>query len=250
MRLRIGHRLFAPTPAGVLATGIALATFVSLGYWQIGRAREKQARVEAFIAGNQSSVDATGMRFDVLARYQHVSLRGRYDAAHQVLLDNMPSTRTGRPGYRVLTPFARSDGRGWVMVDRGWVVAGPSRAVLPPVPVEGDERTVSGRLDGLPVPGVRLGPAAGTDAAGWPRVLNFPTFQDIEATLGHEVESRLILLDAGRPDGFEREWRPALGFGPERHLAYAITWFALALTAVAIFIATHLRRPAVESVAP
>jgi cytochrome oxidase assembly protein ShyY1 len=31
-------------------------------------------------------------------------------------------------------------------------------------------------------------------------------------------------------------------FGPERHLAYAIQWFALALTALVIFIALSLRR--------
>lgn len=246
MRLRIGNRLFAPTPFAVAAACLVLAACVSLGYWQLGRAREKQALIHAFIEGNRSSVDATGMRFDELARYQHVSLRGRYDPARQVLLDNMPSARTGRAGFRVLTPLRRSDGRGWVLVDRGWVPLGQTRADLPDVAVGANERTVSGRLDRLPIPGLRLGPAAGTDAAGWPSVLNFPTIQDVEKVLGDELESRIILLDAGRPDGFEREWRPALGFGPQRHLGYAITWFALGLAAIAIFIATGLSRIAPE----
>ena len=77
-------------------------------------------------------------------------------------------------------------------------------------------------------------------------MLNFPTVEDVEAALGITVESRIILLDPGRPDGFERDWRPALGFGPERHLGYAITWFALALVAVVIFVATSLRPVALE----
>ena len=40
----------------------------------------------------------------------------------------------------------------------------------------------------------------------------------------------------------ERRWRPALGFGPERHLGYAIQWFAFALVSVALFIALNLRQ--------
>ena len=76
MSIRIGKRVFAPTLWAVLFTGAALAAFVSLGYWQLGRASEKQALIDAFIAGNLTSVDATGLGFDELARYQHVRLRG------------------------------------------------------------------------------------------------------------------------------------------------------------------------------
>ena len=118
--------------------------------------------------------------------------------ARQVLLDNMPSRSTGRPGYRVLTPLQRADGRGWVLVDRGWVPLGASREDLPDVAVGGGPREVSGMLDVLPVPGLRVGPAAAPGAAGWPRVLLFPTEADVESALGVAVESRIILLDRRR----------------------------------------------------
>lgn len=242
MSVRIGNRIFAPRPWAVLLTAAAVAAFVSLGYWQLGRAREKQALIESFIAGNLTSVDATGLGFDEISRYQHVRLRGSYDATRQVLLDNMPSNKTGRPGFRVLTPLERSDGRGWVMVDRGWVPLGATREQLPDVSVGVREREVRGRLDRLPVPGLRLGEAAAPGAKGWPRIMNFPLEADVEAALGAEVESRIVLLDPDLPDGYEREWRPALGFGPERHLGYAIQWFAAALAAVVIFLALSLRR--------
>lgn len=242
MSVRIGNRVFAPRPWAVLATAIALAAFVSLGYWQLGRAREKQALIESFIAGNQTTVDATGLGFDELARYQHVRLRGTYDATRQILLDNMPSTRTGRPGFRVLTPLERADGKGWLLVDRGWVPLGATREALPDVSVEAGERLVMGRLDRLPIPGVRLGAATAPGAQGWPRVMNFPVQGDVEAALGTEVESRIVLLDPDLPGGYEREWRPSLGFGPERHLGYAIQWFAAALAAAVIFMALSLRR--------
>ena len=241
MSLRIGNRAFAPPAWGVALAAAGLAVFVALGYWQLGRAGEKQALFDAFMQGSQDTVDAAGLGFDELARYQHVRLRGSYDGTRQILLDNMPSA-TGQPGYRVLTPLQRADGRGWVLVDRGWVALGATRADLPAVVVGGGDRDVSGILDVLPIPGLRVGPAAAPGAGGWPRVLLFPTRADVEAALGVAVESRVILLDAGAPDGFERKWRPSLGFGPERHLGYAIQWFAFALVAVVLFVSLNLRR--------
>jgi surfeit locus 1 family protein len=241
MSLRIGRRVFAPPAWGLLLTGLALAAFVSLGSWQLGRAREKQALVDSFAAGSRETVEATGLGFDDLPRYQQVRLRGAYDSARQILLDNMPSA-AGRPGYRVLTPLERADGRGWVLVDRGWVPLGATRAELPDVTVAGGEREITGVLDGLPVPGLRVGPAAAPGESGWPRVMLFPTEADVESALATEVESRIVLLDPGASDGFERSWRPALGFGPERHLGYAIQWFAFAVVAVVMLIALNLRR--------
>jgi surfeit locus 1 family protein len=241
MSIRVGNRSFAPPAWSVAVTALALAAFVSLGYWQLGRAHEKQARVDAFMDLSRQTVDADGLDFSGLARYQHVRLRGAYDSTRQILLDNMPSSE-GRPGYRVLTPLERADGRGWVLVDRGWVPLGASREDLPEVAVGVRQREVSGVLDVLPIPGVRVGPAAAPGSAGWPRVLLFPTEADVETALGVDVEPRIILLDAGAPDGFERLWRPALGFGPERHLGYAIQWFAFALVAAVLFIALNVRR--------
>jgi surfeit locus 1 family protein len=241
MRLRIGNRVFAPRPWAVLLTLAALVACVSLGYWQLGRAREKQALIDAFMSGSDVTVDASGLAFDELARYQRIRLRGTYDPTRQILLDNMPSV-AGQPGYRVLTPFRRADGRGWVMVDRGWVPLGDSRAVLPDVSVAATERDISGTLDRLPEPGLRVGEASPAGASGWPRVMLFPTRPDIESALGDAVESRIVLLDAGAPDGYERKWRPSLGFGPERHLGYAVQWFAFALVAVVLFVALNLRR--------
>jgi surfeit locus 1 family protein len=103
-------------------------------------------------------------------------------------------------------------------------------------------RAVSGRLDTLPEPGVRVGTAGVPGDRNWPRVLNFPRQQDVEQALGERVESRIVLLDPAEPDGYERVWRPAMRFGPERHLGYAIQWFALALAVLVAFVALSLRR--------
>jgi surfeit locus 1 family protein len=154
----------------------------------------------------------------------------------------MPS-QAGRPGYRVLTPFVRDGAARLLLVDRGWVPLGPSREQLPRVDdLTSGRRAVSGRLDQLPAPGVRVGQAAMPGDQRWPRVLNFPLPEDLEQALGQPVESRIVLLDPAAPDGYERVWRPSLNFGPDRHLGYAIQWFALAIVALVLFVALSLRR--------
>jgi len=241
MSLRIGSREFAPRPWAVVATIAALAAFVSLGWWQIGRGREKQAMIESFQRGTQSSVELQGgITVDELPRYQHVRTEGHYQPERQILLDNMPS-QAGKPGFRVLTPFKRDGSERLLLVDRGWVPLGDSRANLPPVFVSPEFRAVSGRLDELPAPGVRVGEAGVAGDSHWPRLLNFPRQQDVERVLGTTVESRIVLLDPAAPNGYERIWRPAMQFGPERHIGYALQWFALALVALVAFITLSLR---------
>lgn len=240
MRLQVGNRTFVQRPWALPLTLAMLAGFIALGSWQIDRSREKRALIEAFERGNAQTVPLSVTRVGELPRYQRVSASGRYEPGRQILLDNMPSS-TGQPGYRVLTPLRRDDGGPLLLVDRGWVPVGLDRSRLPVVAVDANPRTVTGRLDGLPVPGIRLGEARGAGASGWPLVLNFPVAADVEAALGEPVERRIVLLDASEPDGFERAWRPAIGFPPERHLGYAIQWFALALVLVVAFVATGLQ---------
>lgn len=240
MTARTRRRRFAPRAWAVVLATVGIGTCLALANWQLGRAREKEALIAAFDAGGGEAVPMTVAPPDQLPRYQRVTVAGRYEPGRQVLLDNMPSS-SGQPGYRVLTPLRPADGGPLLMVDRGWVPLGADRSRRPDVAVGDGPRTVTGRLDGLPVPGLRLGEARAPDAAGWPLVLNFPVAADLEAALGEPVEPRIVLLDADQPDGYQRVWRPSLGFPPERHLGYAIQWLALALVVLVAFVATSLR---------
>ena len=234
------RRRFAPRAWAVALAVVGIGGCLALANWQLGRAREKEALIAAFDAGGGEAVPLSVAAPAELPRYQRVTVAGRYEPGRQVLLDNMPSA-SGQAGYRVLTPFRREDGGSLVLVDRGWVPLGADRSQRPDVAVGGEPRAVTGRLDGLPVPGLRLGEARAPDSAGWPLVLNFPVTADLEAALGEPVEARILLLDADQPDGYQRAWRPSMGFPPERHLGYAIQWLALALVVLVAFVATGLQ---------
>lgn len=250
MRVRIGNRVFAPRAWGALLAIAVIACASALANWQFGRAREKQELIAAFDRGLATSVELGNGPVDGMPRYQHVIAQGRYDGAHQVLLDNMPSS-TGSAGYRVLTPLVRPGSARLLLVDRGWVPLGSSRERLPLVGVGDGERSAAGRLDQLPVPGIRVGTAGTPGDTRWPRVLLFPTLADLEQVYGRPVESRIVLLDADQPDGYERAWRPSLEFPPERHLGYAVQWIALAVAALVAFIALSMERdPRSESTRP
>jgi surfeit locus 1 family protein len=223
----------------LLALGL-VAALLALGRWQLHRADEKQALYTLFDSGKDATraVDASTPR---LPRYQHVQAVGAYDSARQILIDNMSSAEGGA-GYYVITPFALRGG-GWILVNRGWVPVGASRAAKPAVAVSRQEREIKGRADELPRAGMQLG-ARLPLAPPYPVVANFPTRPEIAALLGESTWARaanLVLLDPGEPDGYLRQWQPP-GFPPIRHIAYAVQWFSLAAALVVIYVVTNLRR--------
>jgi surfeit locus 1 family protein len=239
--IRIGSRIFAPRLFTTLLTIVLIALLISLGRWQLRRADEKRALFDSFAAGADAT-QAIDLQTPHLRRYQHVEATGHYDQTRQVLIDNMVDAE--RAGYFVITPFALAGG-GWVLVNRGWVPLGASRAERPAIPVSGDTRRVRGRADNMPSPGIQMGTKA-VLAPPYPVVAAFPSRSEIGRLLGESSwtsATDLVLLDAGEPDGYVRDWSPP-GFPPMRHIGYAVQWFALALTLFILWVVTNLKRPA------
>lgn len=210
-----------------LAVALLLPALLALGIWQLERADEKRALLAEFSTARAVAPVA----FDAaLPRYARVRVAGRWDP-RQFLLD--AQVERGQAGYRIFTPLALVDGSR-LIVDRGWVAAAADRATLPDIAIAEAEVELEGLLDEFPQPGVRTG--SSPDAAeGWPRVVLYPTAETLTAALGVAVQSKLLRLDA------EAAGAGALGFPPERHLGYAVTWFALAATLLVLWLAFSAR---------
>jgi surfeit locus 1 family protein len=241
-RLRGEHRAaLGLTVLPTLAAAALIALFCALGVWQLHRADEKRAlRIEfdhrlqeAPVTIGAWASDATGLR------NRRAMAAGAYDTGHQFLLDNR--THEGRPGYQVLTPLRLANAGVAVLVNRGWVPLGASRQKLPAVPAPSGPVRVAGIVAVPSAHPFLLGPA-GYEAGGWPRVVQAIELAPMRKVLGYDLLPYTLRLAATEPDGFVREWRPYIGFGPARHQAYAVQWFALAATVLAVYVTVTLRR--------
>ena len=126
---------------GGALVALLVPAFVSLGLWQWNKAAVKEARQtlldarshEPGIALPTEIVDPESLR------YRRVVVRGTYDPAHQILIDNR--VHQERAGYHVVTPFrvAANGTPLLVLVNRGWIPAAPDRRSLPTIETPGGE---------------------------------------------------------------------------------------------------------------
>ena len=228
----------ARTLAAILGLLALAALFAALGAWQVRRAETSRATLAQFASGTAEETLASLPReLDDAVRFRRVAIDGEYVEKPQFLLDNM--LHEGAAGFDVLTALRVRGSERRVVVNRGWVPAAGDRTVLPDVAVDSGARTVTGRLERLPRPGLRLG--AETEGSGEAVVIvQFPTRDELARRLGAPVFDYQVLLEPTAEDGYVRDWQ-APGMAPERHVAYAGQWFALGLGALAAAIVMAVR---------
>jgi surfeit locus 1 family protein len=226
------RKTFRPPLWGIIGLIFSGSICIGAGIWQLDRAEQKRQIFDAFESGSGAPVRNQLVANEAAdeAIYQRFFIRGRYDGEHQVFIDNMISD--GRNGYQILTPLRTGDEA--ILINRGWVPANPDRSILPDIAVDDRPRQITGRLSRLPRPGLRLDPPKTTADSAWPRRLLFPRASELTSQIGYVVSDYQLLLDPDISDGFVRDWSPKL-MSPEKHLAYAIQWFLLALTLLVIF---------------
>lgn len=220
---------------------LAVPVFVSLGFWQWQRGEYRSRQWADFQRADVAAIDTSAASLERLPRFTRVQVRGEFDAARQVLLDNI--SREGAPGYEVLTLLRLADGS-QLMVNRGWLPFSGYRDRLPDVSLAatGPQR-LSGRLSTLPVAGIAAGRAPPAAEGPWPRVTSFPGHAELQHLWGVPLRTPVLLLDAGSGPGYLRDWKPP-GVAPDRNYSYAIQWWSFALLAVCMFIGLNLKRRA------
>lgn len=222
----------------VLLTAALSALMSSLGVWQLNRGHAKEALLARYAAAAQQAprpLAAQGpASVDTIGRVQ---VSGHYETAQQLLLDNQGLD--GRPGFHVWSALRDDSGR-LVIVDRGWIPRsqGIAREGLG---IGDTPRVLVGYWHALPRPGLRL-QVDNCAAAPWPRVVQYPTLDDLQCLYGEPVAPGLLLLDAAQADGFARNWAGAPELNPAKHYGYAAQWFAFTATLIAIFLKLNLRR--------
>lgn len=240
--MRIGDVVFRPGLWPTVATLLLLVLLISLGFWQLNRAEQKRELLAAY---GDRPVDAPvrldeEFRFGPDWRFRRAQVEGRFDAAHQFLLDNR--VHRGRVGYFVLTPLRLARSGHAILVNRGWVPQGATRGDLPALPVPDADAPVmiEGLIDFPPEQVFALGEGEDRDP-GWPKVLQRVRLPLQAEQLGVPLLPAVLLLDPEHPAGFVRDWHPVV-FGPERHVGYAVQWFALALVLAVLYLWVSIGR--------
>ena len=236
LTLRMGTWQFAPTLWPTLAALFFFALTLGLGNWQSERADAKRALQARYDAAMEEAPVHVGSslldRESVL--YRRVEVRGEYDHAHTILLDNR--IYKGVAGYHVLTPFKIEGGSVAILVNRGWLATGRSRDQLPQIAAPQGRMT----LEGLATdPQSRYVELANTPPQG--RVWQNLDFARYAATFGLRLQPVLLLQTSPMNDGLQRDW-PRPDYGVSMHVGYALQWYSLAATLGVLWLALNVKR--------
>ena len=211
-----------------------LPVLVQLGFWQWHRAeakRQLQQRADAQAKAPPLALEPRLIGGDGLL-YRHVKVHGRFEAGHQILLDNQ--VHGEQAGFDVLTPLRIDGGEVRVLVDRGWVPLGSSREALPEAAPPAGPVEVSGTVWR---PAARKPPAANQAGAVW-QVLDLARYG---AQVPYPLQPFAIRLDPAAVGCYVCDW-PRADDKVAMHLGYAWQWWGMAGVLLAFYVFAGMER--------
>ena len=233
IQYKIGKQTFEVSLFLLIIYLLTLVLLLNLGLWQLRRSTEKQL----FLQQQQQSNTVIHLGSDTddklnTLRYKSVIAEGDYRPEKQFLIDNQ--IFQGKAGYFILTPLRLKNSQKTVLVNRGWLPRHADRAILPEISVSKTSVKITGRINAFPSVGLKL-KGAEIPTKGWPSVVQVVESAVLSQKLGYDLFSFQIELDPSENNGYGRHWRTQTLMLPEKHTAYAIQWFGLALTLTFLF---------------
>lgn len=235
-----------PLAVGWTLAVLAMVLFCSLGTWQWGRAKQKEAMLAATrqVLDQRNPVPLAAAADTARARdYDWAAGDGEFLAGPAVLLDNQ--TRERRSGVRVYRVFRPAAGGTPLLVELGWLPL-PGDRRLPAIATPAGTQRVAGLLVPPPAGGI-AGPGITPQPNGDLLVIGMQAETLGEALALPVLAPRVLKLDPALPLGYPRDLDILPNtLPPERHVGYAVQWFALALAmlVMALVLTWHSRRKA------
>ena len=217
---------------GVVPTLVVLALLpllVFLGFWQLGRGEQKRLLLDSYAERRAATPVALSQVQPADPAFRRVRLHGQFDARHSLLLDN--STRDGKVGVELLQPFLDQASGQWVLLNRGWL-PWPDRRTPPQFSTPAQALAINAWV--YVAPGATFQLHADPANATWPRLITAVAPPALWAELGREGVAWQLRAESG-PGTYRTDW-PVVAMGPEKHLGYAVQWFAMALALLALYL--------------
>lgn len=214
-----------------LVTLVAVVIMFALGFWQLERANNKELRLTQIEQRQQRSQISLQALTTIESDFRDIKFNagGELLSDQLFLLDNR--INKGRVGYEILVPLKTEIGL--LMVNMGWVPAGATRQNLPVINLPKGTFSLSG-IAATPDKNPMITETAEVGQS-WPVVIQQMDFEVFQSFLNAPVLDFVMLLDEEQELGFVRNWQPVV-MPPEKHLAYAIQWFGLALACLLVYI--------------
>ena len=232
---------------GLLISLVALLfvfVLLTLGFWQLDRADQKEMIQRQFM--NRYEGEPVDLNKETPERIEKDQMQwrksvidGNYSTGHIFLLDNQ--VMDSQVGYFIYTPFKLAAESVWILINRGWVKAGPRREVAPLIKTPETRIKVNGVIKPPPRTGLKLGQGGIEKITGTTYRVQHLNIDQITEYTNLEFLPYVVRLDPNDTYGFKREWRLP-GSGKEKHLGYAFQWFALAFTLLIIFFVVNLKK--------
>jgi len=217
-----------PNSKILLFTLLLLPLLLALGYWQLQRADEKQQILDQYQTNRQLSPvsNATELAAAADLQYRRAWIEGQIDNQRTIILDNR--VKNGRPGYEILQAVEVRGASPKLLVNRGWVPASLDRAILPTIPDIETEVQLRGFLYRTLRGGYQLDDGVGR-VLDWPSRVGWIGVERAEELFGERFFPYQLRLDHDSPGALETGW-VTVSVQPHKHTAYAVQWFAMALT--------------------
>lgn len=206
-----------------------LPLLLGLGFWQLDRAEQKQ-QLQLLFQERQNAgpvlLEQLSSRNDL--RYQPVIMRGSYLNDKAILLDNR--IYQGRFGYEIITPFLLESSELIVLINRGWLKGDVSRRTLPEIaPIEASVEL----LGEVHVPQGELIAFQKPPSLEWPYRVQSVDVSALQDQFSKPLFPYTVRLNEGSPGHFQSNW-VVVNLQPEKHIGYAVQWFAMSVTLLII----------------
>ena len=217
---------------------LLVAVMLKLGFWQLSRADEKQSIQNFVVAQNAKEIDLGVLDISLDNLYQRAFGLGEYLDEYSILIDNQ--VHEGRVGYHVLTPFRFTKNNHIILVNSGWVSVGASRDIKPTVSLPGGRLKISGRLQKPHAqPPIWKDNLLLVQDRAW----QYLALDEFERRTKLVVAPLILELEPGLAGvgGYERKWRVYDDTWINRHKAYALQWFSLAIAFILMCLMLEFR---------
>lgn len=223
----------------VVVNLIVVAILLGLSLWQWQRAAEKYntlARIADWQAQGAIDLHALALINNNEQDGVHLDFNARWLAPMVWLVDNQ--IVNGRVGYDVLIAVedTASVNSPAVLLNLGWVAAPLQRDRLPSIDIP-DKLQVQG-IFRTRVKGVLLGTNIENKGV-WPMRMQQVDTESLREYLQQPLINGLVYQEKNSP--YQIHYRPVV-LPPERHKAYALQWFLLAVAVVVIALAASSRK--------